>query len=418
MNEEEIKALMGNVDKAIAEALTKSNGESTKEIEALKLQLTALTEKMDADKENDKSEEISKEVIRLAGEVKALNEKGTEDKEGFATIKEALHAALTEKGDELKAVVDNDGVMKAPIYITVKAVAPISVTSTIAAGSTQNTITQDTGIISTIRKREMTYLSAVSVGNISTNRAVWIEETDEEGVPVMLAEGDSKTQLDVQYVEQTTSVKKIAVYGKVTTELMADIPQLVSHIQNNILKRMDIVLEDQYFSGDGAGNNLKGMDEYAVAFSAGALAAAVDDANELDVFEAIALQVKLAFGEAVAVFIHPSTMATIKLIKDTAGRPVWKDYVTTNGMMNVSGLDIIETTAVAADSFLGGDTKVMQVLKRSELSMQIGLDGNDFTKNLKTMLVEKRVAQFASANDVNGLITGTFTAAKAALETV
>jgi hypothetical protein len=76
---------------------------------------------------------------------------------------------------------------------------------------------------------------------------------------------------------------------------------------------------------------------------------------------------------------------------------------------------VIPTTAVTGEDFIGGDLSVLNVLIREELGIQIGLDGNDFINNKKTMLLEKRVVQFASANDTGCLIKGQFDVAKAAL---
>lgn len=404
MDKEAQEALLLKVKSDIAEAMKTANEANKTALEQIKTDLEAI-------KSADKSEDISKEVIRIAGELKALKEAPVEV--GHTTIKGALEAAFEAKKSEIEDAVK--GGQKAPIKVVVKTVGAMSVESTIGAGSTFNTITENTGIISTIRKRELSYLAVVSVGSIGSNRAVWIEETDEEGTPIMLGEGDAKTQLDVQYVEQTASVKKIAVYGKVTTELMADIPQLISYIQNNLMKRLDIVLEDQYLYGNNVGDNLKGADSYATAFSAGSLATSIEKANEFDVCEAVALQSKLAFGVPNAMFVHPSTVAAMKLIKDTAGRPVWKDYVTIDGNLVISGMRIVESTAITAGDFLGGDLSVVNVLIREQLGIQIGLDGNDFTQNKKTMLVEKRIAQFVSANDTGVIVTGDFATAKAAL---
>ena len=98
----------------------------------------------------------------------------------------------------------------------------------------------------------------------------------------------------------------------------------------------------------------------------------------------------------------------IKLVKDSVGRPICKDYVTTNGIMNISGMNVIETTAITSGNYVGGDMTVVHVLNRSELGIQIGLYGTDFTHNVKTMLVEKRIVQFVSANDTGCLVAGTF----------
>jgi len=413
MTPEEIaaKAALLKEVKETAEAQTK---ELKATIETLKGEKKDVADKVAAIeaqlKDIKNHEQVSvlvKELSDLAVKVKGMEEKPMESEKGM-NLKDALTAAFAEKKDEIDAIVKANGKQRTSLNIEVKTVGTMSVESTIGAGSTQNTITQNTGIISTIRKRELTYLAHVSVGSIGTNRAVWIEETDEEGTPIMLGEGDAKTQLDVQYVEQTMAVKKIAVYGKVTTELMSDIPQLISYIQNNLMKRMDIVLEDQYFSGSGVGDNLKGAITYATAFDAGALAATITDPNELDVIEAVALQCKLAFGQPNVIFVHPSTMSKIKLIKDDAGRPVWKDYITIDGSLKISGMQIVESTAITAGDYVGGDFSVVNVLNRENLGIQIGLDGNDFTQNKKTMLVEKRIAQFVSANDTACLITGTF----------
>lgn len=315
--------------------------------------------------------------------------------------------------DTLKAIHEAGGKQTAPINVKVAVV--MGEDNTIGAGTTQYTLTENTGIISPIRKRELRYMANVSVGRISTQRALWIEELDEQGTPIFIGEGDGKTQLSVRYEEQTKTVKKIAVYGKVTTELMADLPQLIAYIQNNLMRRMDIVVENQLFGGNDTGDNLAGLDQYATAFSAGALAGTIPSANELDVLEAVALQVQIAFGSSNAIFVHPSTMSAIRLLKDVDGRPIWKDYITTNGEFVVSGQRIIETTAVTAGNFIGGDMTVVNVLIREELGIQIGLDGNDFTENKKTMLLEKRLVQFVSANDTQVLVQGDSTTAKAAL---
>jgi len=400
----DIKSKQDELEKLIAD---KADEVSTKAINDAIENLTKST--------SAKMDEINK-ILISQGTIIA-NMKNQAPKEvAFKSLNEAITHAVMSQKSAFDAIVENGGVQKEPLFI--KAVVDISTLNTIGAGSTQYSLTENTGVISSIRMRETVYRANVSVGGISGKYAMWIEETTQQGTPVMLAEGAAKTQLSTLFVEKTEAVKKCAVYGKVTTEMLADLPQLIAYIQNYLMKKLDIKIEDELFNGTGVGDELKGIDAYAAAFTGGALALSVTAPNELDVIEAIALQVKEAFGIPTALFIHPSTMSAIKLIKDDAKRPVWKDYVTTNGMMNVSGLNLIETTAVDAGDFIGGDTSVIQVRIREELGIQIGLDGNDFTNNKKTMLAEKRLVQFVSANDAACLIKGDFTTAKAAITAV
>jgi HK97 family phage major capsid protein len=386
-HESEVRKL--EIEKAIADAQEKN-------VEK------AVVEKLEAELKT-----LKDAIIEQGLTIKANSEKPAMEK-GYATIDEALTKALEGQAEEIaKAIAGNQ-------REAIKAVVTMQVDNTIGAGATQVTITDNTGIITETRRRETTYLANVSVGRTSGNRALWIEQTDEDGTPIMLGEGDPKTQLSAQWEEKTAGVKKIAVYGKVTTELMADIPQLVSYIKNNLMKRLDISLEDQYFNGDGLGDNLIGANSLATAFSAGALALSIPDANDYDVVRAVALQTQLAFGTPNAIFVNPSVVARMQLTKDSTGQYLMPTFFTLDGL-KVSGMKVIPTTAITGENFIGGDLSVLNVLIREELGIQIGLDGNDFTNNKKTMLLEKRVVQFASANDVACLVKGAFDTAKTAL---
>jgi HK97 family phage major capsid protein len=365
--------------------------------------------KEDIEKLTAKQSEIIKEIERLGLETKASKEASKGQGQG-GTMAEAIEKALLSVQDDInKAVAGKQDT-------AIKAVVTMQVDNTIGSGATQVTITDNTGIVSAYRKREMRYLANVSVGRTSGNRALWIEQTAEDGTPIMLGEGDAKTQLSSIWQEKTAEVKKIAVYGKVSTELMADIPQLVSYIQNNLMKRLDIVLENQLISGNNTGDNLNGANNLATAFSAGTLANTITTPNDYDVVAAVALQSELAFGVPNGIFVNPAIVTRMKLTKDSTGAYVMPTFTTTNGL-EVAGMRVIPTTALSGENFLGGDLTVLNVLIREELGIQIGLDGNDFTNNKKTMLIEKRLVQFASANDVACLIKGAFNTAKALLAT-
>jgi hypothetical protein len=384
------------------------------EAEQLKAQIEEATKnsasKEDIEALTKKNADVIKEIERLGLELKKLNETPKGAEKGFKSVGEAIKHALDSVKDEIaKAVAGKQD-------SAIKVAVTMQVDNTIGAGDTQVSITDNTNIISPIRKRELRYLANVSVGRTSGNRAMWIEELDEQGNPIMLGEGDTKTQLSVRYEEQTAVVKKIAVYGKVTTEMMADLPQLISYIQNNLMKRMDIVVENQLFNGDGLTDNLKGAFTLATAFSAGTLANTITAPNDYDVVQAVALQTELAFGVPNAIFVNPAIVARMKMTKDQDGQYVMPTFATANGL-EVAGMRVIPTTAVTGENFIGGDLSVLQVLIREELGIQIGLNGNDFIENKKTMLIEKRLVQFASANDVACLVKGAFNTAKALLAT-
>lgn len=348
---------------------------------------------------------------------KLKSNKVANNQEGFATMKEAIMDALV-NNEDLKTIKAAGYKQTQPLNIAIKAAVTMGLDTTIYTGDTTNTITQNTGIVSTIRQRATRYLAQVSVGSITTDRALWVEETDEQGTPIFIAEGATKTLISVKYVEKDAKVKKIAVRGRITTEMMDDLPQLVNYIYNNMMKRVEIKIEDQLLNGDNTGENLNGLDNVATAFAAGDSANTITAPNEFDVINAVATQVEIANGIPNAIFIHPRTVQALKAVKATDGTPLWRNYVDMLGEMTIAGMKVVSTTAVTAGEFIGGDLKAANVLFRETMNLRIGLDGTDWSENKKTALLESRLVQFVSANDVPVIVKGDFATAKTALEAV
>jgi HK97 family phage major capsid protein len=403
---EGLDAAQLKLDAKIAEA-TKNN--ATKE-EINTLISDAIKEANEATKAA--YDKILKEQGEALGELKSQLKSQKENAKPSSFTK-MLRDAFESQMEVFKAITDS-GKQDKPFVIVVERKSAIDMgeDNTIGSGDTEVSLTQNTGIISPIRQRAEKYLRMVSVGSITNARALWIEETDQQGTPIFIGEGDGKIKLSSKWIEQTLPVKKIGVYGKVTTELMADLPQLISYIKNSLMKRLGVKMEQELLTGLGTGDDIKGAKTLATAFSAGALANVVSAPIEFDVLTAIALQVEVAHGVPTGVFIHPSTWAKMKTLKDENGMPIWKQYVDPISKTIIfDGMEIVTSTAVTAGEFIAGDLSVLNVLFREQLSVQIGLDGSDFTNNLKTILVETRLVQFASANDTPCLVKGTFAAA-------
>jgi hypothetical protein len=383
-----------------------------KEISVLKADLAKVQDGMKsfATAEDMKALKAQNEAIGLS--VKAFSETGGNNSQKIKGWKEQFAVLYTKAKTDIADVIS--GKRRDMIHFEIKAAADtITVENTIGAGDEKITITENTGIITAFRKRLLQYLSNVTVAGTNSPIVAWSEQVDENGVPLMIGEGDTKIQVDSHWEGKNTSVKKIGLFAKVSTEMLADLPNLIGFIQANLMKRMEIKLEDQLFGGDGNGNNLLGIISVATAFDAGNLINIISP-NEIDVIRAIKNQVAIANGEMTGIFVHPTTRAKMDLTKTADGLytiPAWAPY---NG--TVAGVKVIETLAMAEDQFLGGDLSVIQVRIREAASIQIGMDGNDFTNNLRTILAEMRLAQFVSGNDTGVLVTGLFSESITALE--
>jgi len=354
----------------------------------------------------------------------AMQQKG--NGEQSKTFRQSLEDAFATAKEEIETIVKNGGKQTGPLVI--KAAVTMQSDNTIGAGATHLNLTQNTGIVSTLRKRLLTYLNNVSITPIDPTRPYvnWVEELDEQGTPIFIGEGDGKTQLSVRYEEKEQKAKKIAVFGKVTTEMMRYLPRLIAYIENNMMKRVDIKTEDQLFNGDNTGDNLAGLIPYATAFDGGigtkggaGLVGLVDKPTYADVIRAAVLQVQNSYGIATGFYVDNDILALMDTEKDDFGGYVLPPFKSVDGT-TVAGVKLIPTTALAGTSydFVGGDLSVIGVGFTDNMNIQIGLDGNDFTNNKKTILVEQELVQFVSANDTQVLVKGVFVDAKSLIEAV
>jgi hypothetical protein len=397
------------VVKALEDKLESKGFASNADVQAIKDSIEELKASSDLT-------EVKRVAANLEAEIAALKEVKTDSPKAKTFVGKVREAF--ENNEAFKHFLAT-GKQNEAIVIEAKSAVTIGLDNTVydADSASQVSVTQNTGIISTIRQRILTYLGAgVSVGTLSGNKAMWIEELDEQGTPIFIGEGDDKTKLSVRYEEREKRARKIAVHGKVTDEMMRNLPMLITYIQNNLIKRVDIVTENQLFNGGDSGDNLAGIIGYATAFTGGGLYTPI--ATYADVFRALALQVQKANGVATAVFVKPQILAEMEVEKTNDGHYLMPPFMAADGT-RVAGIRLIASNALnnLTEDFVGGDLSVVQVLFSDNLSVQIGLDGNDFTKNLKTILVEQELVQFVSANDTQVLVKGTMAAAIAALET-
>lgn len=239
----------------------------------------------------------------------------------------------------------------------------------------------------------------------------------------MTAEGAAKTQQDFDLVEKSKEVKKITSYIKVSKEMLDDVAFIESEIRTSLMELVALKMDSQVLAGDDTGNNLKGILEYAQAFSAGQFANAVDFANRFDVIRVAYNQIVIASGgdsNFAANFIpnylvvHPTDQAFMELTKDENGQYILPPFLSASGM-EIKGVKVIISPYMTQGDFLLGDFTKSNVKIREDATISVGLENDDFTKNLVTILCEMRGVHYIKSNHVNAFVTGTWSTAVAAL---
>lgn len=382
------------VIKALEEKLESKGFASKSDVEAIKASIEELKSANDVTA-------IKEAITAIETKIAALNEPAQTPKT-FKSFGEALNAALDANKDAIIESIDKRG---ASVNMVIKDVVTVGENNTLFGGASAShyLLTAFTGVISKVRSRVSRYLGLVSVGTINNRVAMWVEEYDEQGTPIFIAEGATKTPVSVLYKEKEAKVQKIAVTTKVTMEMLRDLPQLASYIQSNLLRRIEVATITELFAGNGT--MLNGLFAYATAFTGGGLTTPTP--SYADVFRALALQVELAFGTATAVFVNPEILAAMDVEKSVDGIYLLPPFKSADGR-EVAGMELIPDVALvgSAYDFVGGDLSVVNVRFREGLTIEIGEDGNDFSKNLKTIRAEQHLVQFVSANDTQVLVKG------------
>ena len=248
---------------------------------------------------------------------------------------------------------------------------------------------------------------------VSGNTVDWVYETAQEGAAGGTAEGASKNQIDNNFVVTAVSLLKQTAYFKVSTEMLDDVSFMGAWLRNKLIVRSQVIV------GDGTGTNLNGLYTQATAFAAGSFALSVDSANNVDSLVVAANQIRLAnHNGALSIFMHPDDVTALKLVKLSATDKRYVDRLLQVGsMMMLDGIPIVETTAMAQGTFMIGDLTKALIAEKGGIMVDVGLDGNDFTNNMRTIIAEWRGEVIIENNDTTAFVKGVFATTNAALET-
>lgn len=349
----------------------------------------------------------------------ALREIGLQIKAGKETANTSKGESLTEvmKGlkDQISALKDNKN---APwVTMTVKSVGTMLESANISGGNVP--VEQRLTGLNTIASRRVRLMDLVSRGAATSNIISWVYQSGKEGAAGGTAEGATKNQIDFDLVVASQVVVKRTAFIKVSTEMLEDIDFIESEINNELLRELNKDIELTAYSGNGTAPAMNGVRTVSTAFAAGDFALAIDNANQVDVLVVAVNQIAIADQpEPTAILMHPTDVAKLLVIKVSATDKRYVDrLVMIAGQLSLDGIPIIKTTLVTAGTYLVGAFNLATIYDMGSISIQMGLDGNDWTKNLRTIIAEYRGAMVVKNNDRTAFVKGTFATDMAALET-
>ena len=385
--EEVVEQLNNSFTEKMANVPTKGD------VEALKSDLESL-KGLEA-----KSQDIEKAIAKFEGRLEAMSEKAVEPRIERLSLGKALAKTYTDNIDAIKSTIEKGGKLNLQVKDT-----------TITADYTGDyALTDfDSVVDRTIRKR-YGILENVNTGSTDSKFVTYVQQTaDSNGT--FTAEGIAKTESSPAWSEISEEVKKIATYVKVSKEMLEDLSFIRSEINNDLMTGLRESIEQALLSGAG-GTSIKGLINTSMGLPTynGSFDDEVRDANISDLIRVVKAQIEASNFSPTHVVLNPEDIAKLQLTKDSGGQytyPMFLPNQMGDGEMVIAGMRVISSTYMPTGDYLVGDMSKVNVKFRNNMTLEVGLDANDFTRNMVTILAEARLVSYVKNNEKTAFVYG------------
>ena len=350
----------------------------------------------------EKSQEIEKAIAKFEGRIEAMTERAVTPTEKKLSLGDSLMKSYADNIEAIKNAVEKGGKLNLDVKTT---------TITNDYTGTYALTDFDTDV-DRVRRKRYGILENVNTGATSGKFVTYVQQTASSATD-WTAEAGAKYQGEPAWSEISEEVKKIASYVKVSKEMLEDLSFIRAEINNDLMEQVRVGIEQALLTGTGANNEIKGLLDASMGlptFGAGTFATAVQDANITDLMRVVKAQIEGANFTPTHIVLNPEDIAKLQLTKDSGGQYTYPMFLPTqsgDGEMVLAGMRIISSTYMSADKYLVGDLSKVSVRFRENIAMSVGLDQDDFTKNMVTILAEARLVQYVKNNDKPAFVFGT-----------
>lgn len=370
-----------------------TNVPTNDDVKALKEELEAL-KGLEA-----KNQDIEKSIAKFEGRIEAMSEKAVEPKLEKLSLGKAIAKTYTDNIEKIKDAVEKG----TKISLSVK-------DTTIADYTGDYALTDfDSEVDRTVRNR-YGILENVNTGATDSKFVTYVQQTaDSNGRWV--GEGVAKTESEPTWSEISEEVKKLATYVKVSKEMLEDLSFIRGEINNDLMTGVRESIENALLNGAG-GTSINGLLDASMGlptFGAGVFSLAIQDANISDLLRCVKAQIEAVNFTPTHVVLNPQDIATIQLTKGSDSTYTYPMYLPTqsgDGEMIIAGMRVISSTYMTAGNYLVGDLSKVNVKFRNNINMSVGLDADDFTRNMITILAEARLVSYVKNNQKPAFVYG------------
>tara|TARA_R110000772_G_scaffold36091_5_gene86613 strand:+ start:7023 stop:8243 length:1221 start_codon:yes stop_codon:yes gene_type:complete len=348
-----------------------------------------------------KSQDIEKAIAKFEGKLEGMSEKAQAPKIQKLGLADSMFKTYSDNLEAIKDVVEKGGKMNLSVKDT-----------TITDDYTgKYALTDFDSEVDRTQRKRYGILENVNTGTTTGKFVTYVQQTKASGIG-WTDEAKPKTEGTPAWEEVSEEVKKIASYVKVSKEMLSDLSFIRAEINNDLMLSVKEGIEEALLNGTGASqiNGLLTPGMGLPAFAPGVFATAIPFANITDLIRCVMAQIEQANFTPTHVIMNPQDIATLQLTKGTDGIYTYPMYLPTQdgmGEMRVAGMRVISSTYIAVDKYVIGDLSQVNVRFRDDITMSVGLDADDFTRNMITILAEARLVSYVKVNKKPAFVFGT-----------
>lgn len=260
------------------------------------------------------------------------------------------------------------------------------------------------------RVRDLFPVATTSANLIDYFRATGFVENQGDGNAQMVPERSGsafglKPQSNLQWESDGAPVRTIAHWEAIHRNVIQDVPQLMSTINNELLYGLSLVEDDQILNGDGTGNNLRGI------LQTPGIQLYTAPTNEIrsDSLRKASTLAVLANYAPTGYVLHPHDWEKLELQKGTGdGQYMLVTNIAIGVAAQVWRQPVVETPAMTEGIFLNGAFGIgAQLYDRQQAAIRIAEQHADFfVRNAVVILCEERLA--LAVKRPESFVSGTF----------
>lgn len=231
-----------------------------------------------------------------------------------------------------------------------------------------------TGRVVEFATRPLQVADLIPQTTTSQSAVQYMEETTFTNAAAEVAEGGTYPEAALALTEQTSIVRKIAVFLPVTDEQLEDEPQVRGYIDNRLPFMIRQRLDLQILTGNGTAPNLRGiLNTVGIQTQAKA-----SDPTPDAIYKAIVKVEVVGQAVANAVVMHPTNWQDVRLLRTADGLYIWGNP-SDAGPERIWGLRVVRAQAETLGSALVGDfSNFVELAVRRGIDVQVSNSHSTF----------------------------------------